>query len=1119
MTNIQTLEACAPSTASGKVTVTGTLIPATRAQVTLLCFGSYYKQTKTVDISGNYSFTGMPVGKICVVVVKTPFPLGCQSVDPSEHTFFYEGGNVMNRNFTLTCNAQCSDGIDNDQDGDIDYPNDSGCGNPQDNDENEKPVITLNGDSVINLRVGRNYVELGATVDDPEEGDITGNLVIGGDTVDTSATGTYMVTYNAQDTPGLSADQVTRTVNVTPLIYGAYCGDGVINQWWEVCDSGNDPQIVGCSDQCQYVIPGCREHVFVKTSLFNIQNVKQDADASTDIYFRGKIIPSGVWEVMMYDGIAVIDTDNINTYENIPNVGVTMQSIATGTITTRHFGSHQNDGTREHLEGTIEFYGSAAVGVGNDTSGNNIMENWGPDMVAQKAINASKDAAWIDSEVSNFWTTVTVADDSFFTYWDPIPVCEDPNQSPVADAGADQTVLTGSVLLGGTGSYDTDGTIVSYLWEFGDSATSTGATTTHSYIATGTYPVVLTVEDNDGATSTDIVVITVVDPEPTYGMCINKINADTDDGIPDWTVGIAVKNACEEGQEWADMVMEYFPQGTIDPSRKDETKALGYTDGNETSGTENFVTLGIDGWMTFRFNNKITNGAGDDVQVYETSWGSPVNYPEYAEIFASQDYSTWVSLGTTMLDGTFDLGTLPWAKYIKIVDKSVIGTVYDGDKVYNGDGYDVDAVKALNCEAYTTISEGETDGDGEYCVSNLASSTPYIVYEGDREGWSPVDITVDGISVSIQSNLVFDVYTVISLDEGTTTVDFYNREIPRCGDKICNGDETCSTCSQDCGECEEPEPYCGDGSCNGNETCSSCPSDCKECYIPPTTDPESTGGGGYILPVTFQVDPTCVVEKNGKTTIEWILSKDADGRVVYDPDGHNINFGESPNYGYASSSELHNMSRHQKIVVFLEKPGTYYFRAVSDARIKGYKEVLKEFECVFPEPVIIPDEPTIVEELKVENFPDYYIAKERIEKSGWVENNQKTGDWLGWFFNDVHKEKYGFFDPNEEYTITSESFATVVRYHRAHPEIFAAFEGNQELIRKTYEGNVWESTRRTMVAEAMSIVYGIDWKFPQEGQEKINDVNDKKGRNDHKSEPAPSIPPVTLAPEGPTVQN
>ncbi len=50
-----------------------------------------------------------------------------------------------------------------------------------------------------------------------------------------------------------------------------------------------------------------------------------------------------------------------------------------------------------------------------------------------------------------------------------------------------------------------------------------------------------------------------------------------------------------------------------------------------------------------------------------------------------------------------------------------------------------------------------------------------------------------------------------------------------CGDRVCNGTETCSSCPKDCGICP---PACGDGVCNGTETCSSCPKDCGICPGP-----------------------------------------------------------------------------------------------------------------------------------------------------------------------------------------------------------------------------------------------------------------------------------------------
>jgi hypothetical protein len=48
----------------------------------------------------------------------------------------------------------------------------------------------------------------------------------------------------------------------------------------------------------------------------------------------------------------------------------------------------------------------------------------------------------------------------------------------------------------------------------------------------------------------------------------------------------------------------------------------------------------------------------------------------------------------------------------------------------------------------------------------------------------------------------------------------------QCGDKRCDGDETCTTCVKDCGACPA---VCGDGICDPREDCSGCAQDCGAC--------------------------------------------------------------------------------------------------------------------------------------------------------------------------------------------------------------------------------------------------------------------------------------------------
>ena len=80
------------------------------------------------------------------------------------------------------------------------------------------PVMTLNGDTLVYINEGEVYIEQGVTAIDDVDGNISGNVVIGGDVVDTSVLGQYVITYNISDAGGNAADEITRTVVVVPLI-------------------------------------------------------------------------------------------------------------------------------------------------------------------------------------------------------------------------------------------------------------------------------------------------------------------------------------------------------------------------------------------------------------------------------------------------------------------------------------------------------------------------------------------------------------------------------------------------------------------------------------------------------------------------------------------------------------------------------------------------------------------------------------------------------------------------------------------------------------------------------------------------------------------------------------
>ena len=85
------------------------------------------------------------------------------------------------------------------------------------------------------------------------------------------------------------------------------------------------------------------------------------------------------------------------------------------------------------------------------------------------------------------------------------------NATPVARFGATPTtgVAPLNVSFDGTASSDSDGTIASYVWDFGDASTGAGPTVEHVYATVGSYIAALTVTDDRGGTASTSKTISV----------------------------------------------------------------------------------------------------------------------------------------------------------------------------------------------------------------------------------------------------------------------------------------------------------------------------------------------------------------------------------------------------------------------------------------------------------------------------------------------------------------------------------------------------------------------------------------------------------------------------------
>jgi hypothetical protein len=120
--------------------------------------------------------------------------------------------------------------------------------------------------------------------------------------------------------------------------------------------------------------------------------------------------------------------------------------------------------------------------------------------------NIPRSAEWVKTSYTNQYNPL-----SFYTISSEEVIAvasrshRSSNHAPSADGSASEpyTGFIGEELIfNGSRSYDTDGSLISWQWSFGDGTGTNGVVVTHAYADVGTYAVVLIVTDNAGASDT-----------------------------------------------------------------------------------------------------------------------------------------------------------------------------------------------------------------------------------------------------------------------------------------------------------------------------------------------------------------------------------------------------------------------------------------------------------------------------------------------------------------------------------------------------------------------------------------------------------------------------------------
>ncbi|MCW2527766.1 MAG: hypothetical protein JWM76_2626 [Pseudonocardiales bacterium] len=154
------------------------------------------------------------------------------------------------------------------------------------------------------------------------------------------------------------------------------------------------------------------------------------------------------------------------------------------------------------------------AGASADSDGTIASYNW--DFGDGSALGTGVTATHTYGASGTYQVTLVVSDDDGDTGQQvtSIPVSELPPPNVPPTAGFTQScTLLGCTFNAGS-STDTDGTIASYAWDFGDGATDSSVSTSHTYASAGTYPVKLIVTDDDGATGQKVTPVTVADAPP-----------------------------------------------------------------------------------------------------------------------------------------------------------------------------------------------------------------------------------------------------------------------------------------------------------------------------------------------------------------------------------------------------------------------------------------------------------------------------------------------------------------------------------------------------------------------------------------------------------------------------
>lgn len=164
-------------------------------------------------------------------------------------------------------------------------------------------------------------------------------------------------------------------------------------------------------------------------------------------------------------------------------------------------------------EGSVKF--GATIVIGSAFTGSGVLCQIGFDVlsIGRTGLNFSlpygEDTFLLNSDLS---AIPSIVNNGYFDNRPEVPVLLPP--VAIFDYSPKPVIVNQAVTFNGSASYDPDGTLVSWTWDFGDSGSGSGMVVTHSYLSVGNFTVTLNVTDNDGQSNSTTMGITVYEFQP-----------------------------------------------------------------------------------------------------------------------------------------------------------------------------------------------------------------------------------------------------------------------------------------------------------------------------------------------------------------------------------------------------------------------------------------------------------------------------------------------------------------------------------------------------------------------------------------------------------------------------